>query len=139
MSDYDDNLGDFLREIDAMMPKQDHTLKLQNNMDYSVHLQNRAGFYVFNDAKLRQDVVDWLEKMIQAGLPLNDANLRKALDAAGYQYIDFLRTLTSKMRPPVKLGEGMRRAYPGGWSDVSGALALAFQHSIDGGASRSHG
>jgi len=138
MSDLIDNISDFIGEIDGMMPKGNHTLDLANNMEYAETVHNKRGLYLFNDAKLREGVVKWLKEVIQADLPLNDRNIVLALDGVRYEYIGHLQSLTAKMRPPVKAGEGPRKTHPGGWSDVSGQLANAFQSKIDGKGSVNH-
>lgn len=59
---------------------------------------------------------------------------QKALYAAhvvGNETIAYLRSLTDKMRPPARNGEGPRRAHPGGWADVRGTLAASYSYKVE--------
>lgn len=69
-------------------------------------------------------VIQWLDSYEQN---LQQAALN-SLDAAGNEAVDFARSKTANMRPPVKKGQGPRQAHPGGWADVSGNLAGAYKH-----------
>ncbi len=135
---YSDNIDAVLRDMEGFVPSRNHTLNLANNMEYAKPLHDKHGYYVFNDERLRNAVVEWIRKVIDAGIPLNDENAINALDAAGFQYIDHLQSLTLKMRPPVKPGEGMRRAHPGGWADITTNLAGAYTHDVDGKNRKGH-
>jgi hypothetical protein len=76
------------------------------------------------------------------------------LDLVGLRTVEFLRSLTNSMQPPVgrktyrtKTGrkrfgaEGARKfrpgqgnprpAHPGGWADVTGALAAGYQYTVE--------
>lgn len=131
MSAYDDNL----KEVDAWYaanePATFHTLEMSNVAEYAQSLNDRFGYYVFNDSKAHREVGIWLRKVIDAGLPINVTNIRNALDASGYKYVGFLQSLTSQMRPPVKDGEGLRRAHPGAWADVTSILKASYHHQVD--------
>lgn len=131
---YSDNIGEFMAEMDAMMPTRNHELEISNVIEYAERLHKLTGYWIFNDPQLKKRVEKWLGDVIRAGLPLNDQNIVRALDAAAYEYIDFLKSYTGQMRRPVKIGEGDRQAHPGGWSDITGNLKAAFAHKIDGGA-----
>lgn len=135
---YSDNLDQFLSGLDGLAPSENHKITFANNMEYARFLHDRKGYWVFNDSRVRKDVVEWLKKVIDAGMPLNDGNIINALDSAGYQYINHLQSLTGKMRPPVKAGQGRRSAHPGGWSDITGNLAGAFTHQVDDGREVDH-
>jgi hypothetical protein len=50
---------------------------------------------------------------------------------AGEESVAYLRSLTDEMRPPVRKGEGARRAHPGGWADVRGTLALGYAYEVE--------
>lgn len=52
------------------------------------------------------------------------------LELVGIQVVNYLRSLTDSMRPPVKADEGPRQAHPGGWADVSGQLALSYHYDV---------
>jgi hypothetical protein len=117
---------------------RDHVLELQNVTAYAKYLHDKFGYYVFSDPKLLAVVIQWLEEVVSAGLVITDDNIARALDSAGYEVIGFLQSLTGEMRPPVKAGEGPRKAHPGSWSDVTGRLAGAYQHLVDNGAIKQH-
>lgn len=53
-----------------------------------------------------------------------------AAHVIGARVIAHLRSLTDEMRPPARAGEGMRRAHPGGWADVRGALSLGYRYEV---------
>jgi len=135
---YSDNIDAVLRDMEGFVPSRNHTLNLANNREYARYLHDKAGFYVFSDERLRNDVVEWIRKVIDAGIPLNDENAINALDAAGFQYVDFLQSLTLEMRPPVKKGEGPRRAHPGHWADITRNLANSYVHDVDGKNRKGH-
>ncbi len=50
------------------------------------------------------------------------------LDAAGFELVEFARSPTEQMRPPVRKGEGNRAATPGHWATDTGLLANSFGH-----------
>ena len=80
---------------------------------------------------------------------------RNALDAAGSDAIDYARSSTGEMKPPPPGGrevavkfttrageevefvawkgknEGDRDTHPGGWADITGNLAAAYDHNVD--------
>jgi hypothetical protein len=45
-----------------------------------------------------------------------------AIDATMRRAKDFAQSPTDKVQPPAKKGEQPRKAYPGGWSDVTSTL-----------------
>jgi hypothetical protein len=59
------------------------------------------------------------------------AGMRAVLSEAGRQVIDYLRSLTGEMRPPVEAGGAMRPAHPGHWADVTGALAAGYDFRVE--------
>jgi hypothetical protein len=59
------------------------------------------------------------------------AGMRAVLSEVGRQVIDYLRSLTSEMRPPVQAGGAMRAAHPGHWADVTGALAAGYSFKVE--------
>lgn len=52
------------------------------------------------------------------------------LELVGTRVVNYLRSLTESMRPPVRSGEGPRQAHPGGWADVSGQLAISYHYEV---------
>lgn len=133
-----DNSEEYIRGL-GQSRRKSHVLELSNVMEYAGYLQDRHGYYVFNDERIAKDVVDWLSDLVASNLPLSDRNIEQALDGAGYEVINFFQSLTSKMRPPVKAGQGPRRAHPGGWADVTRNLANAYRHTVNGGRVVTHG
>lgn len=129
-----DNMDDYLDDIGGQMPSRSvHVLTLANVMEYAEHLQNKAGYFVFNMSHLQQTLGQWLQRLVASQQMMTDENVEHVLDATGFEEVNFLRSYTSTMRPPVKPGEGDRRAHPGGWSDVTGNLAGAYTHQVNDG------
>lgn len=136
---YQDNIEEVSAWWLTHAPTGNHEILFENNQFYAAILHEREGLYIFNDEKAMEAVQKWLNSVLEAGLPLDDAHIVKALDAAGYDYIGFLQSLTASMAPPVKDVEGDRRKHPGGWADVSRNLANSFIHIIDKHARIEHG
>lgn len=57
--------------------------------------------------------------------------VQRTMQVVGVETVTYLRSLTKTMRPPVRPGEGPRRAHPGGWADVTGNLANAYEWEVD--------
>lgn len=128
-----DNADQFLKEYDKLVPvRKRHTLDLINNMEYAETLHNRHGYYVFNDEHMLETAAQWIRELIESGQPLSVQTIEDALDGAGFEEINFLRSYTNEMRPPVRAGQGPRRAHPGGWSDVTNNLRNAYHHKVNG-------
>lgn len=137
---YSDNIDEVLAWYDEnLMPRRGrHTLTLMNVMEYALPLHDKHGYYVLNDEKAAEVVLSWLGELVESGQPVNDTTITKALDGAGYEIIDFLKSLTGQMRPPVRKGQGPRKAHPGGWADVTRNLANAYRHAVNSGALITH-
>lgn len=94
---------------------------------------------------------DALLAEIDAALALDGAAVQMALEAIGVEATNWLRSLTSEMRPPPgsrlvvradgtsylytpprHRGEGERQAHPGHWADVTGQLSLSYSHEVLG-------
>lgn len=58
------------------------------------------------------------------------ANAVVLAQMVGIEVTNYLRSLTAKTRPPARAGEGNRFAHPGGWADVRGTLANAYEWSV---------
>jgi len=56
--------------------------------------------------------------------------VRNVAEMVGRETIAFLRSNTGEMRPPSRAGQPSRRAHPGGWADITGNLALAYDFEI---------
>jgi hypothetical protein len=56
--------------------------------------------------------------------------VRNVAEMVGHETIAFLRSKTGETQPPLRAGQPSRRAHPGGWADVSGNLALAYEFEI---------
>ena len=133
-----DNSADVAAWWGRQAALRDHDLQVQNVAEYANYLDKKHGYYVMNDAKTLAVVMQWLREVLAAGLPLTDAHITKAIDGAGYEVINFLQSLTGEMRPPVKVGEGMRKAHPTGWADITRILAGSYEHIIDGKSPTQH-
>ena len=51
-----------------------------------------------------------------------DRDVGHAVAASGVDVMNFAKSHTSEMRPPVREGEGERAAHPGRWADDTGEL-----------------
>lgn len=76
----------------------------------------------------------------------SEEKVRILLEMVGTEVISALRSLTSEMRPPARIPgtakttkrgkkkparkTGPRRAHPGHWADITGALANAYAHEV---------
>lgn len=76
----------------------------------------------------------------------SEEKVRVLLEMVGTEVISHLRSLTSEMRPPARIPgtarttkrgkkkparkTGPRRAHPGHWADITGALANAYTHEV---------
>jgi hypothetical protein len=57
--------------------------------------------------------------------------VRLVLEYIGTQTIAFLRSYTSKTRPPIRQGDPPRRRHPGEWADRSGQLAASYGWEVE--------
>jgi hypothetical protein len=60
-----------------------------------------------------------------------EQTLADIAEAIGAKTIEFLRALTSEMRPPVKAGAPWRHAHWGHWADRSSQLALGYRYEVN--------
>lgn len=131
---YRDNITEVLRGFDKLSRSlKRQTLTFENNMEYASHLQNKEGYYVFSDEEALKEVNSTMQE-VQKALPLTPENVQRGLDQAGHNHIAFLRSLTSQIRPPtreVRDGEGVRRAHPGGWADITTALSGSYRFRVN--------
>jgi hypothetical protein len=59
------------------------------------------------------------------------AQMRAVLSAVGEKVVEYLRSLTSEMRPPARAGGAERAAHPGHWADVTGELARGYRWRLE--------
>lgn len=128
---YEDNLSQFLAEQEETFLTKDHVLEERNNMEYAEHLQNAHGYYVFNPQNVMKAVKRQVQGVLDAAIPLDDDFAVMALEAAGYDDINFLRSYIGEFKDPVRAGEGEREMHPGQWSDVTGSLKAAYTHQVN--------
>lgn len=114
---YSDNSDEVARWWEQNAPTRDHTLELQNVTVYAQYLHDKHGYYVFNDEKSMATVLRWLGETLGAGVPITDDTIAMALDAAAYDVIAFLQSLTGEMRPPVGRQNTIRRVNTYGEGD----------------------
>ena len=82
---------------------------------------------------LRLSIVeeDWLDQFEALQMDVRrKANL--ALQTIGIETVAYLRSLTTKLQPPAKKGEGPRPAHPGGWADISTTLVNSYGYEVYG-------
>jgi hypothetical protein len=73
---------------------------------------------------------DSVRAAIRSSVEQQGRLLLQALSLTGVEAITYARSLTSELRPPRRRGEGMRRAHPGHWSDITSNLANAYAWSV---------
>ena len=122
----------YKRRLRGLRGRRRHELVITNAMEYAVYLQARDGYYVFNDGELLRIALKWFRKLEASNQTATTRNIERALEAAAREYIDFLRSATSTMRPPVRARELPRFATPGGWANRTGNLSAAFQALVNG-------
>lgn len=79
------------------------------------------------------DEADYLEEIREAvedGIVSTLQAMDRVLEMVGIETVAYLRGYTNERRPPVRRGEPERRAHPGGWSDVTENLALAYDYEV---------
>lgn len=118
--------------LDKLSEKKRHELTVVNGMKYAVYLQDRYGYYVFNNGEMLRFANKHFGLMLQAGTPATTENVQRALEAAAIDYINFLRSHTKNMRPPARKDGAARFAHPGGWADVTGNLTKAYWFMVNG-------
>jgi len=118
----------FYKELARDMKPQ--VLTMENSAEYARNLQDKKGFYVFSD----EVSVRFVRRSLSAAgafFPMTPENVQKALEAAGFLIVGFLRGLTSKSQPSIRKGEGIRQAHPGGWADRTGLLSAATRFRVN--------
>ena len=53
-----------------------------------------------------------------------------AMEQVGWEAVSYLRSYTGEMVAPVRPGEDPRKGHPGGWSDITGALANHYRFEL---------
>jgi hypothetical protein len=127
-----DNAEEYARGL-GQSRRKSHELALINHEEYAEVLHAREGYDVLNIDDLEKKAVDWLSEVAASRLPLDDRNIEKALDGAGYDTVNYHQSLISHFQPPLKAGEGPRQAHPGNWADRTRNLANAYRHQVNGG------
>lgn len=72
---------------------------------------------------------DMLREIEEVRIP-EMLKVRNVAEMVGRETIAFLRSKTGDTRPPTRAGQPSRRAHPGGWADVTGNLALAYDFEL---------
>lgn len=120
----------YLRDLAriASSDRGSHRLEIQNNMDYARDLHERQGYYVFNDTHMLGVVDDWLEELVESNAPLK---IGLALEGAGFEEVNFLRSYTGEFKAGVRDNQGSREKHPGGWADITTNLMGAYRHKVN--------
>ena len=103
------------------------------NADFAKYLHHRKGYWVFNNEKLMMYVNREIKNLMNLKLVLTKPRLEKAVERGIVKYVNWLRSYTSNMRPPVTVGGAMRRAHPGGWADINKFLNRSYRYNINNG------
>lgn len=62
-----------------------------------------------------------------------NVRLRRVMELIGVRTIEYLKSLTTEVRPPATRGGGDRFAHPGHWADRSGHLANSYAWAVEEG------
>ncbi|HMB77133.1 MAG TPA: hypothetical protein VKN76_12085 [Kiloniellaceae bacterium] len=128
---YRDNIAQVLRGFDDLIKgKGEQSLTIDNNMEYASYLQNKQGYYVISGPVSLRFVQEGLRET-QRVLPLTQRNVSLTLEKAGFDLVAYYRSLASELRPPVRAGEGYRKAHPGHWADITGNLASSYRFRVN--------
>lgn len=131
-----DNQDEYLADLAQQIPKRKrHSLEFLNAMDYAQILHDKEGYSVFSDGLLIKTTGQWLKELVESDQPLNVRTVGMALDGAGFEAINWHRSYSSKMRPPVRQKQGPRKAHPAplNWADITGNLKAAYTHIVNDG------
>lgn len=101
-----------------------YDLDVGNSAEYARHLQDREGFFVTDVEHLAETAKASVLEAVRELDSVSRPTITRALDAAGFQEVDYLRSLTTETT-----GDG-RRAHPGHWADRSGLLANSYFHEV---------
>lgn len=83
---------------------------------------------------MRAVPVGELEGVIEALREIEGAMRPKMVQVSrfvGIRTIEYLRSFTDKMAPPVRRGDPPRRRHPGYWADRSGQLAAGYAWDVE--------
>lgn len=136
-----DNQEEYLKDIQSLTSDRSHSLEFANNTEYAAALHDHEGYSVFADSRLLNVTEKWLRDLVNSDQPLDVRHVQMALDAAGFEGINWHRSYTGKLRPPVRAGEGGRQAHPSplNWADRTGLLKAGYTHRPDSQPFRSEG
>lgn len=56
--------------------------------------------------------------------------VRAALDIAGKEVLNHVRSLTNETKPGTRSGDGPRQVHPGGWADVTSNLVNSLNSQV---------
>ena len=145
---YSDNLDQVKKSLRQAVPSRTHELKEFNSMEYAAALHAKQGYYVFNPQHLLRAVRRQLVATAKLRGHLDDRGMKLALEAAAYEDLNFLTSVTGEKAPPVGArrveragGEatyvppkgraaGYRFRHPGYWADDSGNLVQAYDFEV---------
>ena len=133
---FTDNLSAVLASYEHLFPATGHVLTVANVMEYARYLNDRQGYFVFNNAKLLEIARENIRELMESDAELSDQNIVNALDKAGFEYVNWLLNLSGGVQPPYRAGEGPRQATRGGWATITGNLRASFRHRVDEGKIR---
>ena len=124
---YTDNLDEVLKSHDDFIRHTRKTYRLteSNTAEYAVYLHHMEGYYVFNPREAVKRVRKWIIKAVRVHGHTR-RSLMQALEAAGLEDINFLRSVTSQISTVPYRGE-TRRTHPGNWADRRSFLVKSYQ------------
>lgn len=135
---YSDNLDSAMDSLWEDLPSEGQTVTWANVMEYARALHVRDGYFVLNPKEAAAEVRRQLSKAQAAGKTLDEETISHALDAAGFEHINWLLEKIEETQPPVNAEDDPRQARQGSWSDVTGMLAHGYKHKVNDGEVESH-
>ena len=109
-----------------------HRIAVRNNAEYAEHLNKIEGIDVINREKCAQIIQKHLRAMIAAGRQPTPENIELALEAAGWEILDWHRGYTRELAPPLKKGAPMRPKHPAGFADDTHIAMRSYAFEVNG-------
>lgn len=128
----DTGLDVYARELKgAAAARGAHVLELRNPTEYAGALQDLDGYEVIDEAHFAATADANLAELVASDLPLTSQRIDRALDRAGFEETNYLRSLTGGTT------DDGRSRHPGHWADETGLLANAYEHEVNPAGGRS--
>ncbi len=126
-----DNADFVFAKLRALSKPQVHTFTLLNNKEYAGAVHDIEGISVFNVDVTKDFIRLSIEEMMSKGIPPTKRNIERALEAAGWEIMDWHRSYIDEVAPPLRAGGPDRPKHPTGFADVSHNLKNAFRFRVN--------